>query len=740
MFLNIAYQHVFAQGVNNNGATIIIGQGAQLITIGNGKVINTGGGTVTFNGNSTIAGAFENNGTAIVSNNSILNVAGNWTNNGTFTPNKSSVILNGSSEQTIGGTSATTFYSLTINNTTTNGGVTIATSPTVSGTLNLTDGVITTGANMLFSSSTVGSVVQGNSNASYVNGNFRKNVGFSDCLKFTGTGSGGNDYVSFADNGTLDLQNNYTIEAWIYNTDAANNTIIDKGNYNFLFQTHSNGNTGLGLYNNVMGWKYSAGVVPSNTWSHVAVTFDLANNALKFYLNGSLLSTHNGISNQTLDNAEINIGRQSPSSCACNYFDGKMDELRVWNVTRSQSEIQQTMYGLLNGTEAGLKAYYQFEDGPGSGTLTDVSGNGNNGTLTNMDNANDWVSNSLHNTFMLPLGNGTATTNYYLNQFELTALNPGAFTHVDSKFGALATGGTLSLTEVGTAYTSIASEGEWHVVANAAPASVKYNSKVYTANISGLNDNQFTVVKRIDGSSDAADWACTPCGVSADPADGINANGGAGRMVANGYALRRGFTSFSKFSIAKASAALPVELLTFKASTEDNRVNLNWATASEINNDYFTVERSRDRKSWEKLSSIRGAGNSSITINYSDVDNDPLPAISFYRLKQTDFDGQYHYSREVSVDISDLAERSRIIIYPNPFDNYLEIELQEKSQDELLFTVTDIIGNNVFYANLVSESSLYKIILPETISEGVYFLHVNNGVNIKSQKIIKTSR
>lgn len=216
-----------------------------------------------------------------------------------------------------------------------------------------------------------------------------------NALHFDGT-----DYISIPDNGTLDLQTTFTIEAWIYPTDAANNTIIDKGDYNFLFQTHSNSNTGLGFYNNTMGWKYSSGTVPINVWSHVAVTFNIGSDEIKFYLNGTLLSTHNGLSNQTLDNSEINIGRQQPTSCQCNLFNGYLDELRVWNTARTQAEIQTNMYSYVTSM-TGLATYYRFDQGNAGAdntalpaTAIDYSGNCNNGDISNFTRngaTSNWV-------------------------------------------------------------------------------------------------------------------------------------------------------------------------------------------------------------------------------------------------------------------------------------------------------------------------------------------------------------
>jgi hypothetical protein len=151
-----------------------------------------------------------------------------------------------------------------------------------------------------------------------------------------------NNYVNIADAPILSsLQNSLTIEAWVYPTDNSNNTIIDRASYNFLFQTHANGQPGLGFYNPNTNWQYSTASVPINVWSHVAVTWEHngTNGILKFYING-VFSNQISINNTLSFNAgNINIGRQEPNSCQCNIFGGKIDEVKVWNVSRSQAQI-----------------------------------------------------------------------------------------------------------------------------------------------------------------------------------------------------------------------------------------------------------------------------------------------------------------------------------------------------------------------------------------------------------------
>ena len=129
------------------------------------------------------------------------------------------------------------------------------------------------------------------------------------------------------------------------------------------------------------------------------------------------------------------------------------------------------------------------------------------------------------------------------------------------------------------------------------------------------------------------------------------------------------FNSFSTFAIANKIGGvnvLPTELLYFDAKPDNSQVDLTWATAMEMNNSYFTVERSRDGIGFDSLARINTLapdGNSSIKLDYSAFDLTPLPGTSYYRLKQTDLDGNTKYSGIVSVN---FTQRAPIAVYPNP--------------------------------------------------------------------------
>ena len=97
-------------------------------------------------------------------------------------------------------------------------------------------------------------------------------------------------------------------------------------------------------------------------------------------------------------------------------------------------------------------------------------------------------------------------------------------------------------------------------------------------------------------------------------------------------------------------SGLPIELLYFNGVVFETGNKLYWSTASEDNNDYFNIEKTRDGKIWNSISNMKGAGNSSTQLYYSFVDEDVENIINYYRLKQTDYDGKFKYSEIISID------------------------------------------------------------------------------------------
>lgn len=227
--------------------------------------------------------------------------------------------------------------------------VTITANATSNSNLSSTPATLNTAglvANWKFDETSGSTIIDNSSNN--LGGSFVGSVGRVSSSAFAGAGNAlsfnGGQFVQVNDNAAINsMQNNLTIEAWIYQTDNNNNTIIDRANYNFLFEINPNGAPGLGFYNPNHGWSYSTTSIPVNQWVHVAVTWDNATHSLKFYKNGVLTDNFNKPNSLFFNAGPINIGRQEPNGCQCNIMNGQIDDLRLWNTTRSQAEIQSNM-------------------------------------------------------------------------------------------------------------------------------------------------------------------------------------------------------------------------------------------------------------------------------------------------------------------------------------------------------------------------------------------------------------
>jgi len=157
-------------------------------------------------------------------------------------------------------------------------------------------------------------------------------------------------------------------------------------------------------------------------------------------------------------------------------------------------------------------------------------------------------------------------------------------------------------------------------------------------------------------------------------------------------------SSFSPFTFGSKGAnnPLPVDLLYFNAKANSKAVALEWETASEINNDYFEVLRSEDGESFEHVEQVIGQGTKSTNTRYLEEDAKPLPGVSYYKLKQVDFDGKFTFSETKSVRFEDL--NIFFNIYPNPTSGE-EININLKSeniQGSVTIEIQNIQGRKLF--------------------------------------------
>lgn len=206
-----------------------------------------------------------------------------------------------------------------------------------------------------------------------------------------------------------------------------------------------------------------------------------------------------------------------------------------------------------------------------------------------------------------------------------------------------------------------------------------------------------------------------------------------GGVIAGGIISFSGinFQNGDRFTLGNTdlSAPLPIELKTFYAEARGQMVHLFWSTASETNNDYFTVERSKTGGEWEQVLQVDGAGTATSTKNYSAVDDGPFAGLSYYRLKQTDFDGTYTYSKVVSVT---LEPRGELEVFPNPSNGLFTVRSPfQFNQVQLL----DQLGRNA-HIRVEPINNREATIDGTQNTPGLYFLQVSDGHVVKTVRII----
>lgn len=183
---------------------------------------------------------------------------------------------------------------------------------------------------------------------------------------------------------------------------------------------------------------------------------------------------------------------------------------------------------------------------------------------------------------------------------------------------------------------------------------------------------------------------------------------------------------------------LPVELLSMKAVCSDNKVLLSWSTASETNNDYFTIEKSSDAINWTTIAQVDGAGNSNQLLYYFYTDDLISDETAYYRLKQTDFDGKSEIFGPAVVSCSEESN-PQINCFPNPFNSGIVLDIKNLNSDKAVIRIFDAIGRKVFEKYLDKyqiEMQRLSIDLQE-LSNGLYSVQFNSDSYSVTMKIVK---
>lgn len=219
-------------------------------------------------------------------------------------------------------------------------------------------------------------------------------------------------------------------------------------------------------------------------------------------------------------------------------------------------------------------------------------------------------------------------------------------------------------------------------------------------------------------------------GLRFDPASGFSGSG-----TFNYTALdNRGLVSNSSTFTINVSTTLPLTLVDFTATLQDNQVLLNWITEQELNTSRFEIEKSADRADWQVIATVSAAGNSYNRRNYTTTDNHPQ-AVNYYRLKMIDIDGKFTHSNILQVRRS---ATSKVSVYPNPFVSTIQIELQNDREEKLSIRLINAAGAVIHDSRKDVRRGLNVFSINDlNLPGGTYILQIRNseGELIRTDKL-----
>lgn len=540
---------------------------------------------------------------------------------------------------------------------------------------------------------------------------YSQSVGAGDAIEFDGD----DDYVTLPD---VINNGDFTIEFWFKpSTNKWKGTLLDltqiggfgggrkyffidakKNKLRFFFESANDADVQVNVSKQFT----------SDEWYHIACVGGFnRTDRHKVYINGIEMASSGVNTNGKPNNLppQIRLGKNQSNYIVQKFaFPGKMEEFRIWSDERTQTEIRDNLCKKLKGNEANLECYYVFDEATTAiSGIKDFSGNAINGTMHNMSSsAIDLSSTPVGDdcSFVLnPVsGSGATLGSSYGDKFKVKGSSGSAdallIYRVDEFPNVVSPPGSQ------TQLSQVVYYGTKSMNSSGFTYGVEYN---YNGHPGISIEEELKLAKR-DHNADLT-WEETNATLN------VNAN--------TLTLLGQTGTEFILGSVGSTNT-LPIELLSFEAEVKnESHIELNWLTASEQNNDYFTIERSKNGMDWHQIDRIDGALNSSDILSYSTMDYYPLEGRSYYRLKQTDLDGQFSFSEVIAVN---FEKDNLLLAYPNPTNGEITITGSKKSLENLrIFNAMGAeISNQVLFQR--SGEEMIRIDLSD-FKNGFYFIN-----------------
>jgi hypothetical protein len=176
---------------------------------------------------------------------------------------------------------------------------------------------------------------------------------------------------------------------------------------------------------------------------------------------------------------------------------------------------------------------------------------------------------------------------------------------------------------------------------------------------------------------------------------------------------------------------LPVTFVAFDLQVHAHEVALDWSTSEELNNSYFTVQRTQDGKDWVDIAFIAGAGSSQSLRHYHFTDKHALPGLSYYRIRQTDFDGSHSFTELLRAEVAVAAPDFQLT--PNPADKLLQIKLRGDLGQYAEYIITNLSGQTQLRGAVEKQDLAIGV---EQLPPGIYLVRLNTSRGVLSRKLL----
>ncbi len=335
-----------------------------------------------------------------------------------------------------------------------------------------------------------------------------------------------------------------------------------------------------------------------------------------------------------------------------------------------------------------------------------------------------WIPSAPSGAFLFPLSRGGR----YLGANLTYSSNPSSAGAITASFISGIPGGIgLPLIETGVAILNIGTFGVWDFARGNGLNGGSFTLTLEGNGFTGIND--FVSLRILTRTNSSALWTLSGTHLSGQ---GSNTSPIARRSAVNIY---------GQFAFGGAGVnPLPITLTKFNVKNSDAQVMITWSTATELNNDYFDIERSIDGKEYMNVGRVRGGGTSNKQLNYSYYDKNPLVGTSYYRLRQTDYDGTTKAFDPKSVSRENMEVALTIKeVYPNPFVTELNCRFESDLAGEAIISLTDMNGRIVksTMIEVYGGFNEVKINSLEDIIPGYYIFNLQIGESRQSIKVLK---